>query len=126
MVNPPDQRGPVPLERLDYVDRPEWTVARQALGHQSRDDLAQMRVVDRAFDRNGAHVAGGVEVRIVGPHRSREVEGNRGDALPAAWGEADPACDPVAQIGDGVAGALGDQHLAGVADDRTRLEREDP
>ena len=53
------------------------------------------------------------------------LEGNRRDALPAAWGEADPARDPVAQVGDGVAGALGDQHLAGVADDRARLERED-
>ena len=83
-----------------------------------------MRIVDRAFDRNRAHVTGGVELGIVDPDRSGEVQGNHRDPLPAAWSQADPPRDPVAQVGDRVIGALGDQHLAGVADDRARLERE--
>ena len=58
-----------PFERLDDVDRPERAVAREPLGHQPRDDLTQMRIPDRAFYRNGAHVAGRIELGVVDPDR---------------------------------------------------------
>src|SRR5262245_12828741 len=115
-MDAPDDGPRAVLEGLDHVDRPQGPVAREPFGHESGDDLAELRMPDGPGNRHATDVVPNVEVRVVRPYR--RVESVRGvhDPPPAARREREAADDPVAEVPDAVAGPLGDDDLARVSD----------
>ena len=69
------------LEALDHPDLPERLGAIELLRHHATDQLAQFALAARSGQRRVAQVVLDVEVRVVDPDRTPQLEGNEADLL---------------------------------------------
>ena len=86
-----DQREPPPRHALHQPDLPQRLGAVQALGEEPPGEPLECRVVAGPRQRGVADVVVGVEVGIVGPHRTALVERHIRQALAVARHEVQAA-----------------------------------
>ncbi len=85
-------------EPLDEVQLPERPSKVQRLGHQPSDQLAQLGVVARAWQRDAPHVPLEIEARVIGPDRVVEAERRARHALAETRDEVEPLVDMGEQL----------------------------
>ena len=122
MMDPPDQRATVAPDPHE-IDSPQRPPAVQALLEQACDAAAQPVVVDRLVVVVLDDVVGDAE-RWIWPPRGRSV-GRRVEPAGELRGELDALGDPGSQRRQIQRSVRQLDHLAGVADNRRALDRED-
>ena len=90
-----EQREPSALQPLDQIHLPERTIAIERSRHEATDEIAQLGIGARAWQRGPAYVIADVEFLVVDPHRVGQPPRDRAHLLPIARHESDACLDQV-------------------------------
>ena len=109
------QHGPAPvLEALDHPDLPERLGAVELLGHHPADQLAELALAARGGQRGVAQVVLDVEVRVVDPDRTPQLEGDEADLLAVARDQVELGVHHGDDVAEGRRRTLEDGHRGDV------------